>query len=273
MTTRRYLIGLIFLLSAGLATAASKSDLAKEKRWEEQIVPGLLVGEAVKLKADGTEFLALYAEHTTEKALGGIIILHGMGVHPAWPDITDPVRMALPDHGWHTLALQMPILANEVTEEKAYAPLFDEVPARIQAGVDFLKSKGVKNIVFSGHSIGNVMALYYLSKQPDPAVRAMIAVAGGPGYTKDPRTDMAGNFRKVNIPFLDIYGGEDEQRIFDSVKVRTQIARKNGNKRYTAMKIPGANHFFAGMQETLTKRMRGWLANNAAGEDVTNKKK
>ena len=263
----RSLIGLIFFLLAGFVLAESKSDLAKEKRWEEQIVPSLLVGEAVKLKADGLEFLALYAEHTTEKALGAAIILHGMGVHPAWPDITDPVRMALPDHGWQTLSLQMPILANDVTEEKTYAPLFDEVPARIQAGVDFLKSKGIKNIVISGHSIGNVMALHYLSKQPDPAVKAMIAVAGGPGYKKDPRTDIAGNFSKVNIPYLEIYGSEDEKRIHDAVKERAGIARKSG-KKYTEIKVAGANHFFTGMQETLIKRMRGWLSKNADGAEI-----
>lgn len=127
--TSKYLL-LIPLLFAFTANAASKSDFAKEKRWEEQIVPSIMVGEEVKLTADGVEFLALYAEPTTEQQKGGVILLHGIGVHPAWPDVIEPLRMELPEYGWHTLSLQMPILGNEA-ENKDYAPLFAEVPARI----------------------------------------------------------------------------------------------------------------------------------------------
>jgi len=262
MYSYRLLITLLFCLFTSFSFAASKSDKAKEKRWEEQIVPGLIVGEAVKLKTNDGEFLAIYAEPATEVAKGGMIILHGMGVHPDWTDITGPVRMAMPDSGWHTLSLQMPILGNEVTEEKPYAPLFDEVPARVQAGIDYLKSKGVKNIVISGHSLGNVMAVYYLVKKPDPSVKAVIAVAAGPGYAGDPRMDIAGNFGKVNIPFLDIYGSEDEQRIADNVKKRGQIAHQKGYKNYTSIVVKGANHFFTGKQQELIKHMNDWLEKN-----------
>ena len=82
MNTRRYLIGLIFLVLAGQTPAATKSDTAKEKRWEEQIVPSLMVGEAVKLKAAGVEFLSLYAPNTDKKTFGGVILIHGIGAHP-----------------------------------------------------------------------------------------------------------------------------------------------------------------------------------------------
>jgi hypothetical protein len=79
---------LILLLTAWVfpSLAASKSDRAKEKRWEEQIVDSLLVGEAVKLKAGDTTFLALYAEPATDRTKGAVILLHGIGAHPAWPD-------------------------------------------------------------------------------------------------------------------------------------------------------------------------------------------
>jgi len=259
MFSRISLISLLFLTLCQPAIAASKSDRAKEKRWEEQIVPGLLVGEPVKLNADGTEFLALYAESSAEKIRGAMIILHGMGVHPAWTDITDPVRMAMPEHGWHTLSLQMPILGNEVTEEKTYAPLFDEVPARIQAGVDFLKARGIKTIVLDGHSLGNAMTLYYLNNKSEPVIKAIISVAAGPGYEGDPRTDIATNFSKIKIPFLDVYGSADEPRIHNSVKKRTQIAHKLGKKNYTVIEVQGANHFFHGKQDELVRIMNNWL--------------
>lgn len=262
MSTRRYLIGLVFLLFSGIALAASKSDLAKEKRWEEQIVPGLLVGEAVKLTAKGVEFLALYAEPSADNAKGGLIILHGIGVHPAWPDVIDPIRMTFPDKGWHTLSLQMPILKNEATD-KDYPPLFPEVPGRIQAGVDFLKSKGISNIIIIGHSMGVTMANYYLASRPDSSVKAMISAASGPGHPNHKSMDSLTNFKKIKIPFVDIYGTLDSERVINGTKARSEAAKAAKKKNYTLFKVEGANHFYTGKQNELIKVIDDWLNMNA----------
>lgn len=154
-STTLYQSLICFFLSLFLVTAnaASKSDLAKEKRWEKQIVPSILVGEDIRLKADGTNFLALYAEPTTDQVKGAVILIHGNGVHPAWPDVVEPLRMQLPDNGWHTLSLQMPVLNNEA-KDTDYPPLFPEVLVRIQAGVDFLKTNGIHNIVLAAIVVG-----------------------------------------------------------------------------------------------------------------------
>lgn len=264
MFTRIFLISLMFFMTGQSVLAASKSDLAKEKRWQEQIVPSLLVGEAVTLKADGTDFLGLYAEHTSEQAYGGLIILHGIGVHPAWPDIIDPLRMQLPDHGWDTLSLQMPILPNEA-DNKDYAPLFDEVPARIQAGVEFLKAKGVKNIVIVAHSLGVTMASYYLAGKPDAAVKAFVAISGGPGYAADPHMDALANFKKIKLPYFDVYGSQDLDGVLASAPKRASIAKQAGHKHYSQTKVQGANHFYTGLQDDLVKLVRGWLEKNASG--------
>lgn len=167
------------------ANPALASDLAKEKRWEAQIVDALIVGEAVKLKAEKTEFLGIFAEHTTEKAMGAAIILHGIGVHPAWPEVIQPLRTTLPDHGWATLSLQMPILPNEAKSED-YAPLFGEVRPRIQAGIDHLKQMGIQNIVIIAHSLGASMASFYLSEKPDPVITAFAGI-GMSQHKSDPR--------------------------------------------------------------------------------------
>ena len=267
MKLRICLIGLVFLALSSQGLAASKSDLAKEKRWEKQIVPSLLVGEAVKLKAAGVEFLALYTENDTDKALGGVILIHGMGAHPAWPAIIEPLRINLPKAGWHTLSLQMPILKNEV-EYKEYLPLFDEAPDRIQAGVDFLKTKGIKNIAIIGHSLGNTMITYYLATKKDPAVRAFVAIAFGPGYAKDPRTNSYKNYSTVSIPTLDIYGSSDSDRITKTARKRKNAAKKAGNKKFQQIRVEGANHFFDSMEDVLLQRVRGWLKKNAPGTEI-----
>ena len=256
------LLAIVLLLFIVSANASSKSILAKEKRWEEQIVPGLIVGEAIKLDADGVKFLALYTEPTTEKDRGAVIILHGIGVHPAWPDVINPLRMELPDHGWHTLSLQMPILENEA-EDTDYPPLFPEVPLRIQAGVDYLKSKGINTIVICGHSLGASMASYYMASHRDTAVKAYVSVSGGPGVPGDKRMDTLMNIKKIkDAKILDLYGSEDVQRVLDNIAKRAPLAKKMHDDRYFLQKVNGANHFYQGKQDELVKVVSEWLNKN-----------
>jgi pimeloyl-ACP methyl ester carboxylesterase len=259
--------GLLFsmlLLFVGNANAGGKSDLAKEKRWEEQIVPSLMVGEDIKLKADGVEFLALYAEPTTEQSKGAVILIHGRGAHPAWPDVIEPLRMQLPDYGWHTLSLQMPVLKNEA-EDKDYPPLFPEVPARVQAGVDFLKSKGIRNIVISGHSTGAVMASYYLATIKDPAVKVFAIVSGGFGVPKDTYMDSMENFKKLkNVDILDIYGSEDRKMVLKVVSKRKMVGPKLFGSRYHDIKIEGAGHFYRERTDQLLNQLKSWLDKDLA---------
>lgn len=249
---------LLSLISLG-AIAASLSDRAKEKRWEDQIVPDLFVGEAVKLNADGVEFLSIYTEAATDKPKGGVIVLHGIGVHPAWSDVINPLRTQLAERGWHTISLQMPILENEA-KDTDYAPLFKEVPGRIQAGVDYLKAKGVKKIAISGHSLGAAMASYYLVTNPDPAVKAFAITSGGPGLPKDPHMDAVENFKNFkNVYILDLRGGDDSDRVKDTWKQRGEVGNKIHGKRYESQVIPGANHFYNGKDKELVDAVGNWL--------------
>ena len=110
--------------TAAAPIQATGSDFGKELRWREQIVDSLMDGEAVDLTAGEATFLGLYTE-AEEDAGRGAIIVHGIGVHPNWPQVVYPLRTALPRDGWSTLAIQMPVLANEATGAD-YAPLIAE---------------------------------------------------------------------------------------------------------------------------------------------------
>jgi len=243
--------------------AASLSDRAKEKRWEQQIVPDLMVGSAIKLNAAGVNFLGLYTPPSNGESRGAVIILHGNGVHPAWPEVIEPLRTELPEHGWHTLSLQMPILPNGAVD-KDYVPLFPEVPARIQAGVDFLKNKGIKHIVLTGHSLGTVMATYYVAETRDPAVDTLVLVSGGPGVISDKRMNEIANLGRVHgVSVLDIYGSEDFPYVVDSVIKRQTLDFKKNGSRYEKVAIKGADHFYRDVEPKLVQKFVQWIDERA----------
>ncbi len=246
---------MIFLLSSTLLPAHA-SDLAKEKRWANQIVDALIDGDAIWLNDGNSKFLTIYttAEGNSDRAA---IIMHGIGAHPDWQQVVHPLRVELPTYGWNTLSIQMPILANGVDESK-YAPLFPkEVPARIDAAIKYLHENGVKHIVLVAHSMGSVMGSYYLSKHSDD-VEGFVGI-GMPGHPGAGAMDTVHSLEKIHVPVLDLYGSEDLKAVLDSAKARKAAAKIAGNKNYSQKMVKGANHFFDGKDDELVTAVSDWL--------------
>lgn len=250
--------GSLILLVILFSTNLQASDFAKEKRWADQIVDGIMTGEAQWLQADGHKFLSIYTASMAKKTVGGAIIIHGVGVHPNWTDLIHPLRTRLPESGWHTLSLQMPILPNEA-DIKEYAPLFPEIAPRINAGIAFLKAKGAKNIVIVAHSLGATMAGYYLATNKAPDIRTLVAI-GSTGLTfKDPKQDYIQSLKKIHKPILDLTGADDLPEVLESAALKLETAKAAGNKNYHQIKIPDTNHFLVGKEEEMIKAVTDWL--------------
>lgn len=262
---KHHLILLLSVFLAGLSGAVLASDIAKEKRWADQIIEGLISGEPQWLEANGQKFLAIYTPHNAATAKGAVILLHGIGAHPDWPDVIHPLRTGLPDDGWDTLSLQMPVLGNDATLED-YIPLFDEVPARIEAGMAFLAEQGATNIIVIGHSLGATMAAAYLAEHPNARARAFIGI-GMSGSKLDPRLDATVSLTKIGLPVFDLYGSRDLDSVLASVKARAAAARRAGNTDYRQQAIEGADHFFIGLEDALYKRVMSWLEKFAPDTD------
>ncbi len=261
----KLLIVMAFML---FSLPASSSDEAKEKRWAEQIVDSLLVGEAVWLPVGKSQVLAIYAESTAEKARGAAIILHGIGAHPDWPEVINPLRSELPDYGWATLSLQMPILPNEA-KAADYVPLLEEVAPRIDAAIAYLNKQGIRNIVLIAHSLGTAMASHYLANNPDSPIRAYVGISMIEN-TDDTALSNVAHLTRLKLPILDIYGYRDLESVTKNARARRQAATLAKNKRYKQVIIEDADHFYTGKEAKLIKRIRGWLNRNAAGKEVTN---
>jgi pimeloyl-ACP methyl ester carboxylesterase len=252
---------LIILLFYLITPVLHASDLAKEKRWADQIVDALITGDAEWLPVGNLKVLAIYTPSEIEPARGATIILHGIGVHPDWPDVIHPLRTRLPEAGWATLSLQMPILPNEASDID-YLPLLPEVAPRIDAAIDFLQAQGINNIVIIAHSLGTVMTSYYLSKQPTSEVRAFVGISMSE-MGKDGKLSNVAMLKNITIPVLDIYGSLDESHILDYVPQRRQSATAANNQAYQQVEIKDANHFYNGKDDELLEVIQSWLAGYA----------
>lgn len=245
------------LLPAILVTSpAFASDLAKEKRWADQIVDAILDGEPLYLNDGQSDFLSIYTESEDSSKIG-MIVAHGTGIHPDWEQVVQPIRVEMATRGWNTLSIQMPILVNEATYED-YVPLYPEVPARIKAAEKFLLDKGMNQIVLVAHSRGASMSAYYLANSAHD-IDAFVAI--GMGATQEHEHINAGtSLRKINIPIFDIYGTDDLETVIESVEARKTAAA--GNKHYATRVVDGANHFFDDHADVLIEAIDAWLKNN-----------
>ena len=237
-----------------LSVNIQASDLAKEKRWADQVVDAIIDGEAVWLNDGKSDFLGIYTE-AEENKHRAVIVMHGIGVHPNWQQVIQPLRVGLTEYNWNTLSIQMPVLDNEA-DHLEYAPLFDEVAPRIEAAIQFLKKNGSNDIVLIGHSLGSSMAAYYLSTSKND-IKGFIAISLS-AFGKDPRMNGARSLEKINIPLLDLYADEDLESIMSSINLRADSAKKAGNKHFTQIEITG-NHFYDGHEDNLVKTVAEWL--------------
>ena len=130
---------ILLILMSNLAFAQVLPDYAKESRWAEQVEDGLMDGDIVWLQADNHEFLSIYtsSENTSKKTA---VIVHGLGVHPDFSQVVQPLRVGLTEYGFNTLSIQMPVLENGIGSD-SYMPLLNVSDKRISAAINFLKSE------------------------------------------------------------------------------------------------------------------------------------
>lgn len=248
----------LFILQTSQAETASNLD--KEKRWSEQISDSLVVGDPVTLDAAGTPFLGIYTEASEGLTNHAVILLHGVGAHPDWPEVINPLRSELPDLGWSTLSVQMPVLANDA-KMSDYAPLFDEVGPRIEAAIKFLHDKGDRNLILIGHSLGASMAATWVANSQTSDINGLVLIGLGV-IDADAKMNSLPALEKISIPILDLYGSRDLDGVIHSTKKRQSAANKAGNEQYRQLQVEGADHFFVGLEQDLTRRVYGWLKSN-----------
>lgn len=219
------------------------SDYAREKRWADQILPGIVVGEPVWLEAPRTEkFLGLYTEANDAKT--AIILAHGLGVHPDYGLIGE-LRTRLADAGYTTLSIQMPILAADAPAAR-YPVLFREADARFAAAMSYLRRKGYRRLVIVSHSMGARMANHYIAQHPQVPLAAWVSLSISSGEFAP--------LKRPKFPIYDVYGEKDLDAVVQGAAKRAAALKRLRGSSQTM--VFGADHFYAGKEKELVMLIR-----------------
>jgi pimeloyl-ACP methyl ester carboxylesterase len=240
-------VALALLALALHAAVAPAQDYEREKRLAAEVVPNLVVGDAVQLKLPaGREFLGLYTEVKGAKI--AVLLLHGVGVHPDF-GVIGSLRVALADLGMTTLSIQVPVQKSDARLEDYYPAVFPEAVERIRAGARWLAQKGYARPVLLGHSMGAWMANVYYEETADTPFAAWVCIGLTGGF---------GGMGNVKVPVLDV-SGEDDLPVVLRAEWRRRLTL-NSIEGSRQIKIAGANHHYNGKEKELAAAIREFIA-------------
>ena len=227
---RAAVAALVLFVIAGCASVAP--DYAREKRLADEVVPSLVVGDAVTLQtAGGHKFLGILTPAVKPRA--AVVLVHGVGVHPDF-GLIGQLRSGLADRGYATLSIQMPVLASDASAGE-YPALFGEAGERLAAALAYLRSRGSARVAIVSHSMGARMVNDFLARRPDTRLVAWVPVAISSGQFDS----IAG----VRFPILDIYAEKDFDVVLQGAADRAKVLRGIRGSRQAM--VYGADHYFA----------------------------
>ena len=226
-----------FALAAGSVGA---QDYEREKRWAEEITPGLVVGDAVRIKAaSGREFLALHAEG--KPGMPAIVLAHSVGVHPDH-GIIGNLRARLNDLGYTTTSIQLPVQDRNAAVDDYFPKVFPDAADRMAKAAEWLRGRGHSKLILLSHSMGAWMANVYFDKAHEAtAYRAWVVMGLTGGYSW--------GMRRYAFPILDVYGEADIAPVLGATGRRKFALNESGGSRQVM--IPGADHSYAGREKEL----------------------
>lgn len=254
---------IIFLLSFMFTCQVSAQDIQAQNR-EQQIAEKLALivdaDEIISLKAPGGRFIGIYQRAKTGESHGVVILAHGMGAHPDWPDVISPLRTQLPEFGWSTFSIQMPILSPDEPVAE-YGKTLKVAKSRLNAAIDYLHTWEIEQIILLGYSFGAVQVASYLASGKNKNVKAFVSVSMLSQKFIKPGLDVYKLIGGINLPMLDIYGDEDLPDVRRGSDDRRLAASKNGNRDFKQIELKHAGHHYQGVEDALVEQIQIWLKN------------
>ena len=234
----------VFVYALSAVTSAATPDYPREQRLASDVVSQIVAGETVWLSLPyRPRVLAIYSvPQGTSK--GAVILIHGLGVNPESAPI-GALRTELADRGYATLAVQMPVLAEDVLLE-SYRDLLSDAGDRITIAIAWLHAKGFTKVAIVSHSFGATMTDAYLARREVVAPTAWIPVGMLVDFTASPRA-----------PVLDVIAERDLPRVLAASKLRMPRLPHDGCSK--PLSIADTNHLMNGATTPLADAIAAFI--------------
>ena len=241
-------LGLCFFVAAAPATERPLPN--QEALAWQALVQSLPSDQVLELTtAEDEVFFGLWLVAERPQARGNLLLLHGDGQHPHWPQGMAPLREQLSRHGWNTLSIQLPadlMRANAQTQNR--------VEQRLQAAWGHLDTPDL--LILQGAAI--YQAMDWMADRLPADLPLVLLHAEVPQVAQT--TELANLLQTWdNRPLLDIYDGRrSDQRVW--AEERARAYRRAGNRRAEPMAL-SMDPMDRGHQADrwLGQRVEGWL--------------
>ena len=240
----RWLLAAMAALLAAPLPAQPVIDYAREERWAQEVVPGIVEGDAVWLSTFARPKVLAILATPAGTPKGGVIVIHGLGVHPDF-GLVSGVRMGLAAAGYTTLSVQMPVLAAGASRED-YRVAIPGAGDRIAAAMAFLRRNGIARIAIVSHSLGATMVDAYLARPDAARLEAWAPVGMLVDFAAPPKE-----------PVLDVLAENDLIQVGVSAPKRLPALPRDGCSRQIT--IAGSDHYFENRQKELTAAIEAFL--------------
>jgi pimeloyl-ACP methyl ester carboxylesterase len=242
-------VALALALCFSVAAESFAQDYGREQRLAEEIVPSLVVGEAVHINASsGKAFLGLYAKGVRPSK--AILLLHSVGSHPDF-GVIGQLRAHLVDLGYTTLSIQLPVQSREAKLEDYYPKVFGDAKDRIGRSLQWLKAAGFEKPVLVSHTMGSWMANEYLDERHGKAeVSAWVCMSLTGGYSWTSRA--------YGFPILDVYAENDIAPTMKSNGRRKLALTQSGSRQFM---VRGAEAEYGSKEKLLAEEIQRFLEN------------
>ena len=195
---------------------------------------------------------------------------------------TEPVDQNFADEASDTLGElaatigELPPLAatNQPPPTDDAAPSAEEaflegMQLRVDDGLRQLNTLGQFNLVIVAYGLSANWAAASLLERfaGRPGVRGYALVLINARASQYPAVDLNASLAQLQIPMLDLVSGQSKVAQREHRERRNAITRQQ-NRRYIQIQLPAVSARLGDKSNLITRRVRGWLKSNAAGEEI-----
>ena len=174
---RQFAAAGLVLASLILCAAPLQADLPTGQRVQDRLrQTATSPDRLVELSAGGTGFIAIHRAGQRDPLRGGVVLLHDHQTNADSPEAIRPLRLGLAAAGWDTLSLQLRVAArgNAPGTGKGAS---DISAARLEAGLDWLRARGITDLVILAQGSRAQVALEWITSARPQGVQALILLS------------------------------------------------------------------------------------------------